>query len=266
MSSLLQVIVLALVQGLTEFLPISSSAHLILVPLLTGWPDQGIAFDVAVHVGTLIAVCAYFRKDIYCLFLGFIRSLQGRPTRFYSKMAWFLIIASVPISLVGFVAHDFIASTLRSPLVIATTTISFGLILLLSDSMATHQKSFSQLRFKDAVLIGMAQTLALIPGTSRSGITMTAGLGLGFNRTACAKFSFLLSIPIIVLAGTYEGIKIMHSDSVIAWPLILLGIVITAISAYACIHLFLHFIRKIGFLPFVLYRFCLGAFLLLLFL
>lgn len=266
MSSLLEIFILALIQGLTEFLPVSSSAHLILVPLLTGWPDQGIAFDVAVHLGTLLAVVSYFRKEIRRLWGGFIRSLSAKPSRYYSILAWQLIVASFPIALVGWLAHDFIATTLRSPLVIAVATMGFGLLLCASDYLRPHPKKLQQLRWRDAILIGCAQVLALIPGTSRSGITLTASLGLGYNRASSAKFSFLLSIPVIVLAGSYEGLKILRSEQTINGSLLLFGIAIAAVSAYLCIHLFLHLIRKMGVLPFVLYRLCLGTFLLVLFL
>lgn len=266
MTSFSEAIILAIVQGLTEFLPVSSSAHLILVPLLTGWPDQGLAFDIAVHIGTLIAVCIYFRKDIFRLQLGFLRSLQGRPSRIYSALAWQLIIATIPIALVGWLAHDFVATQLRSPLVIATTTISFGILLLLSDRFSSHAKTLAQMKWKDILIIGLMQTLALFPGTSRSGITLTAGLALGFNRQTSAKFSFLLSIPVILLAGSYEGLKILRSPSPIDGQFLFVGILFAAISAYFCISIFLHFIRKIGVLPFVIYRMLLGGFLLLLFL
>lgn len=266
MSQTLEVITLAIVQGLTEFLPVSSSAHLILVPLLTGWPDQGITFDIAVHLGTLVAVCVYFRKEIYRLIFGFWRSLSGNASRVYSVLAWQLIIASIPIALIGFLAHDFVATTLRSPLVIACSTIGFGILLFASDRFRTKRKQLAQLSWKDAIIIGCAQTLALIPGTSRSGITLTAGLTLGFNRICAAKFSFLLSIPVILLASAYEGAKIITSDDPINMPYLLLGISVAAISAYFCINLFFRLIPKIGMLPFVCYRMLLGAFLLFMFL
>lgn len=266
MSQLIQTITLAVVQGLTEFLPISSSAHLILVPLFTGWQDQGLAFDVAVHLGTLLAVVYYFRVQIIRLGYGFWRLLGNRPSRIYSKLALWLILASFPIALIGLLAHDFVATYLRSPLVIAFSTVSFALLLWASDYFGRHAKSIHQLHWKDAIIIGMAQTLALIPGTSRSGITLTAGLSLGFNRTCSATFSFLLSIPVIILAATYEGYKILISSSEVNWSALLLGIAFAAITAYFCIHAFFYFIRKIGVLPFVLYRLLLGAFLLLMFL
>ncbi len=254
MSQALEVITLAIVQGLTEFLPVSSSAHLILVPLLT------------VHIGTLIAVCAYFRKEIIRLIVGFWRSIKGKPSRVYSPLSWQLIVASVPIALIGFLAHDFVATTLRSPLVIACSTISFGLLLCASDYFRVKTKGLYQLGWKDAIIIGFAQTLALIPGTSRSGITLTAGLSLGFNRQSAAKFSFLLSIPVILLAGAYEGLKIIRSPNPVDWPHLTLGIAFAAISAYFCIHAFFQLIKKMGMLPFVIYRLFLGAFLLFMFL
>lgn len=265
MSSLIEIITLAVVQGITEFLPISSSAHLILVPLFTGWPDQGIAFDIAVHIGTLVAVCLYFRKEIIRIAYGFVRSLMGRPSKYYSRLAWQLLFATIPIAVVGFLAHDFVATTLRSPLVIAFSTICFGVLLLLSDISRKHVKTMPQMTWKDVIIIGCAQTLALIPGTSRSGITLTAGLSLGFNRASAAKFSFLLSVPVILLAGTYESYKLAQSPLGIDWVKLFLGIGVAAFSAYFCIHAFLLLLRKIGVLPFVLYRFLLGAFLLILF-
>jgi undecaprenyl-diphosphatase len=269
MNQFVDAITLAIVQGLTEFLPISSSAHLILVPLFTGWPDQGLAFDIAVHIGTLLAVCAYFRKEIFFLIWGFFRFLKGKPSRFYSPLSIQLIIATIPIALAGFLFHDFIGTTLRSPLVIACSTIVFGVLLGASDYFRAKkrvQRKLGQIRWKDTLIIGLAQVLALIPGTSRSGITMTAGFSLGFNRVASAKFSFLLSIPVIMLAGTYESAKILRSDQPVDWLFLTVGISFAAISAYFCIHAFLRFIRKIGVLPFVIYRLCLGTFLLFIFL
>lgn len=266
MSSLLQTITLAVVQGLTEFLPISSSAHLILVPTLAGWADQGIAFDIAVHVGSLLAVLAYFRKDILLIIQGFFGSLQGKPSDFHSRLAWQLIIATLPIAIIGLVAHDFVATTLRSPLVIAGSTIVFGVLLFASDYFSAHQKSIKELTWKDIILIGFAQALALIPGTSRSGVTLTAGLALGFDRKSCAMFSFLLSVPVILLAGSFEGYKMITSPEPLPWMLLAIGIACSGITAYFCIHFFMQFIQKIGMLPFVLYRLLLGCFLLLMFL
>lgn len=265
MSNLIEAITLAIVQGITEFLPVSSSAHLILVPALTGWDDQGLAFDVAVHVGSLLAVLIYFRQDIIRLLKGFFRSLANRAIDNDSRLAWQLILATLPIGLIGIVAHDFVATQLRSPLVIAGSTICFGLVLFVSDYYSRREKSIAQLTWKDTAIIGFAQALALIPGTSRSGITLTAGLALGFDRKSSATFSFLLSIPVIVLAGSYEGYKIFSSGVLISTTLMLVGMLVSSITAYACIHFFMQFIQRIGMLPFVLYRFLLGGFLIVMF-
>jgi len=255
---MLQTILLALIQGVTEFLPISSSAHLILVPLITGWPDQGIAFDVAVHVGTLLAVLIYFRQDILKLIQGFLVSLKGESNPPYTLLSWQLILATIPVALIGYLSHDFIASHLRSPFVIAIATIAFGVLLLAGDKLFAHPKRLNQLTLKDALWIGMAQIFALIPGTSRSGITLTAGLALGYNRESSAKFSFLLAIPTIVLAGSFETLKLIHAPQTVNWFSLLLGVVISGSCAYACIHYFLKLINTIGMLPFVLYRLLLG--------
>ncbi|MGB0865046.1 MAG: undecaprenyl-diphosphate phosphatase, partial [Granulosicoccaceae bacterium] len=201
MIDTLQVIILALVQGLTEFLPVSSSAHLILVPALLGWPDQGIVFDVAVHLGTLIAVVAYFRRDIGAMIPDFFGSLTGKGMTDQARLAWGVGIGTIPAGLVGLAAKDFIEANLRSPLVIATTTVVFGLLLLFADRTAKLVRNIEHMGWGHYIAIGCAQALALIPGTSRSGITITVALVLGLTRQAAARFSFLLSIPVILLAG-----------------------------------------------------------------
>ncbi|MBN4069171.1 undecaprenyl-diphosphate phosphatase [Beggiatoa alba] len=261
-----QIIVLAIVQGLTEFLPISSSAHLILIPKLADWPDQGLAFDVAVHLGSLIAVATYFRKDIVQLWQGWWRSLILRQHGMHSRLAWGIIAATMPIAIVGLIFNDAIATYLRSPLVIAATTIGFGLLLWYSDRVGNKQRKESAITWRDIIIIGLAQTLALIPGTSRSGITLTAGLLLGLTREAAARFAFLLSIPTIVAAGYLQTVKLIRDDSVsVDWSGMLLGAVVSAITAYFCIHYFLKLINRIGLMPFVVYRLALGVLLFLLF-
>ena len=219
--TLFQVVVLALIQGITEFLPISSSAHLILPAQLLGWPDQGLAFDVAVHVGTLAAVLWYFRGDLHTL-----------------AVAW------------G-----------RSCLVIAITTIVFGLLLGVADRRGSRRNSLADLNWRGALWIGLAQALALIPGTSRSGITMTAALALGFDRVAAARFSFLLSIPIITLSGLFKGVALLCVKQV-PWASIGLATGISALTAYLCIRVFLNVINRVGMMPFVWYRLLLGGVLL----
>lgn len=263
--TLLQIIVLAAVQGFTEFLPISSSAHLILVPVLSNWPDQGLAFDVAVHVGTLTAVMVYFRQDILVMTRDWFGSLHQRKRVGQSYLAWAVLWGTVPAGLAGLLFHDYIDTVMRSPLVIAWATIGFGLLLYYADRIGTRSRELTSLTWYDVLAIGLAQAVALIPGTSRSGITMTAGLMLGLSRTAAARFSFLLSIPIILLAGGYKGVKLLALPDV-DWAAIVLGIVISAITAFICIHYFLKFLERMGMLPFVIYRLVLGAFLLYVFL
>jgi len=256
-----QIIVLALVQGLTEFLPISSSAHLILVPFLTDWPDQGIAFDVAVHVGTLTAVVIYFRKEINKMFFAWMASLKGKHSE-DSKLAWGVLIGTIPVGLIGLLFNDYISDNLRSPLVIATTTIIFGLLLWYSDWSGKRRRDEHSLSIKDIVVIGCAQAIALIPGTSRSGITITAGLMLGLTAPAAARFSFLLSIPVIVLAGGMETLDYLEVASVGDINDLIIGSLISAVSAYACIHYFLLLLERVGMTPFVIYRLLLGFVLL----
>ena len=262
---ILQIIVLALVQGLTEFLPISSSAHLILVPILTGWDDQGLAFDVAVHVGTLTAVVLYFRKEISKMFFAWIASLKGKHSE-DSKLAWGVLIGTIPVGIAGLLFKDVISEHLRTPLVIAATTIIFGLLLWYADWSGKRQRDEHSLSWKDIMVIGCAQAVALIPGTSRSGITITAGLMLGLTAPAAARFSFLLSIPVIVLAGGVETLDYLKVASIDDMNDLIIGVLISAVSAYLCIHYFLILLERIGMTPFVIYRLLLGIVLLSLYL
>lgn len=265
------IIWLALVQGLTEFLPVSSSAHLILVPSLLKWPDQGLAFDVAVHLGTLLAVVAYFRNDIVTLFFAWVGSIKPGQLSFRSmspeaRLAWGVILGTIPAGLVGLAFKDVIEVHLRSPLVIAATTIVFGLLLWFADKRSRLVRDEYTLSWQDFLVIGGAQAMALIPGTSRSGITITAGLLLGLTREASARFSFLLSIPIIVLSGLGVTKDLITSGLPVEWGTLFLGTVIAALSAFVCIHYFLAYINKMGMTPFVIYRLLLGVLLLWVFL
>ena len=261
----LHAIFLALVQGLSEFLPISSSAHLILLPRLLGWSDQGLAFDVAVHVGTLAAVIAYFRHDVACLVCAWGESCVKRQLNPDAQLAWLVVLSTLPVAVCGLLFHDFIEDHLRSPLVIAAATIGFGLLLGLSDMRGQKTRTEDTLTATDALWIGLAQALALIPGTSRSGITMTAALGLGLTRSAAARFSFLLSVPVILMAGGYESLQLLQQAEPVAWGPIVQGTVVAGVSAYLSIHFFMRLIEQVGMLPFVVYRLLLGVFLLLLF-
>jgi len=253
-----QTFFLAIIQGLTEFLPISSSAHLILLPLLNNWQDQGLAFDVAVHVGSLTAVVWYFRSELRTMTRDWSCSLIQGKTVGESRLAWAVLLGTIPVGLAGLLSHDFISGELRSPLVIAATTIGFGLLLGWADWQAKQQRDEHSLSWGDIVFVGIAQAVALIPGTSRSGITMTAGLMLGLERAAAARFSFLLSIPVIVLSGGLEMFKLARADIVVDWMGLITAAFLSAIAAYACIHLFLKFISRIGMWPFVVYRLILG--------
>jgi undecaprenyl-diphosphatase len=260
--TLIQIIVLALVQGLTEFLPISSSAHLILVPVLSDWPDQGLAFDVAVHVGTLSAVVWYFRNEVMRMSSDWLRSCRQGQQVGESRLAWAVIWGTVPVAVAGLLLHDLVDTVLRSPLVIAWATIGFGLLLWMADALGQRQRDEHHLTWRDVVVIGLAQALALIPGTSRSGITMTAGLFMGLTREAAARFSFLLSIPTILMAGGYKGMQLVKESMAVDWMAIFIGVGLSALTAYLCIHLFLQLLERIGMLPFVLYRLLLGGVLL----
>ncbi len=262
---IIHIIVLALVQGLTEFLPVSSSAHLILVPLITHWDDQGLAFDVAVHVGTLTAVVIYFRKEINKMFFAWFASLQGKHSE-DSKLAWAVVVGTIPVGLAGLIFNDVISENFRTPLVIASTTIIFGLLLWYADRSAEHQRDEYSLSWKDIIVIGCAQAVALIPGTSRSGITITAGLLLGLTAQASARFSFLLSIPVILIAGGFEASEYLQVASINDMNDLIIGALISAVSAYFSIHFFLKLLERIGMTPFVIYRLLLGALLLVLYL
>ena len=260
--TLIQIIVLALIQGLTEFLPVSSSAHLILGGKVFGWPDQGLVFDVATHLGTLLAVLVYFRSDLLAMArasIGPVRDGEGRRNR---KLLFFLAAASVPALAAGYFAHDLVELYLRDVRIIAWTTIGFGLLLWLADAVGARQKAIGEMTLGYAVLIGLAQVLALVPGTSRSGITITAGRFLGFGPEAAARFSFLLSIPVIAAAGGYGALRVATGDAPIDWAQFLSALLFAAVAGWACIAAFLALLKRVGLLPFVLYRLLLGLLLL----
>ncbi|HIJ23126.1 MAG: undecaprenyl-diphosphate phosphatase [Gammaproteobacteria bacterium] len=259
---LIQIIVLSLVQGLTEFLPVSSSAHLILVPYLVGWSDQGLAFDVAVHLGTLIAVVSYFRRELATMLIEWSGSIAGHGLSADAKLAWQVGLGTIPVGLAGLLFKDEIELYLRSPLVIATTTILFGLLLWWGDRVGKQQNGEYTMGWKAVVVVAFAQILALIPGTSRSGVTITAGLMMGMTRQGASRFSFLLSIPVILLAGGLEAKGLFEQEAALDWQALLLGTLFSALSAYLCIHYFLKLLDRVGMVPFVLYRLMLGVVLL----
>jgi len=257
----LQAIVLALVQGLTEFLPISSAGHLVLVPVFTGWEDQGLAFDTALHLGSLMAVIWYFRQELARMLSEWLRSLRGGPLSADARLAWAVGLGTIPVGLAGLALQDVVADTMRSPLVIGASLIGFGLLLGLADWRWRGQKSEYQIGWREVALIACAQALALIPGTSRSGITMTAALFAGMSREGASRFSFLLSIPVIALAGGLETSKLLAAPEPVNWPILIVATVVSGVSAWLCIHYFLAFIKRIGMQPFVVYRVVLGLIL-----
>lgn len=262
---LLQIIVLALVQGLTEFLPVSSSAHLLLVPVFTDWQDQGLAFDVALHIGSLTAVIIYFRQDIWRMTLAWGDSVVYRRLSDEGRLAWAVVLGTIPVGLAGLLAQDFIETAMRSPLYCAFGLIFFGVLLGWADWRRNGGRSEYSMNWRDVMWIGLAQALALIPGTSRSGITITAALFLGLSREGAARFSFLLSIPVIALAGLLKTLDLIRADTSVDWLSLSIGTLVSGVSAYLCIHYFLAFINRIGMQPFVAYRIALGVLLLVLF-
>ncbi len=259
---LIQIIVLALIQGLTEFLPVSSSAHLILGSKVLGWPDQGLVFDVATHLGTLVAVFIYFRHDLMDMAKAWLGPAASESDRQHRAMAVYLALASIPALLVGALVHDAVEFYLRDIRVIAWTTIGFGLLLWIADVRGAREVELEQIKLRSALLIGLAQALALIPGTSRSGVTITAGRFLGLTPDAAARFSFLLAIPIIGAAGSYGVLRVIMGEANIDWLQLVLATAISAVAGWVCIAAFLALLKRVGLMPFVIYRLVLGLVLL----
>ena len=264
MTEYLQAFWLALLQGLTEFLPVSSSGHLVLLPSLFGWTDQGLAFDVAVHLGSLIAVIVYFRVDVRDIVRDWLAALAGGPKTLNSKLGWYLVAATAMISIAGYFLEPVINRWLRNPVPVALATILFALLLGWYDYRGAKQRDIATLGWGGALLIGAAQILALIPGTSRSGVTITAGLALGLTREAAARFSFLLAIPVILVASIWQSRQLLYSDVPVSWLVLAFATLVSAITAFACIHWFLRFLRRFGLGVFVVYRVLLGLLILLL--
>lgn len=282
---MMQAILLALIQGITEFLPISSSAHLILPSRLLGWADQGLAFDVAVHLGSLCAVVLALRGELARLTVGSLHALRHRQLNAELRLVLWVGLGTLPVVIAGLLLKDLVETQLRSALVIAGTTILFGFALWYADRRAPRSAAASgraapaggdaapppgrdefTLTLRDVMLIGLAQCLALVPGTSRSGITMTVALLLGLSRTAAARFSFLLSIPAIAGAATLSIVDLITEPSLVDWPAMAIGFTVAALAAWLCIRFFLALLERTGFLPYVIYRLVLGTVLLVLFL
>lgn len=271
--SILHAIVLGIVQGLSEFLPISSSGHLILVREVLGWnfgtPDIEKTFDVALHLGTFFGIALYFWKDIGRLVRGLFRALVRRSLSAdpYSKLALLILISTIPAALVGMQFETLIEETLGAPLLICGLLIAFGLLLWLADWLGKRQRTLETVGWGDAIMIGIAQALALAPGTSRSGVTMTAGLFLGLNRETAARFSFLISLPAIAGAAIYKGAKLATQGVPpgLENPMIA-GTIAAAISGFIAIFWLLRFLQTHSLRPFVYYRLIIGLGLIVFFL
>lgn len=258
-----QAVILAIIQGITEFLPISSSGHLILTPLFFDWPDQGLWFDVAANTGSMLAVVLYFRRDVAELLAGFWRSLRERSLvdNPMGHLAWGIGWATIPAGLAGLAFKDYVENYARDPRLIAFTLIFYALLLAWADRVGKREKEMGQMSWRTAVLIGVAQALALVPGTSRSGITITAGLFSGFTREAAARFSFLLSIPIGILAAGLDLVELIKANLTLeAWGILLLGVVVSAVVSYLVIDWLLGWLRRQSLTVFVVYRILLGGF------
>ena len=260
----LHLMLLSALQGLTEFLPVSSSGHLILFSKFTTFPDQGLAFDVAVHVGSIIAVMIYFSETIWEMLKGvaktyFIPNFINPG----SKLAWLIVIGTIPAVIAGLFLVENGTDELRSARLIGWTMLSFGIVLFIADKIGMTIRKIEHLTALDAVLIGLAQCLALIPGTSRSGITITMGRFLGLERREAAKFAMLLSIPTIAGAGALVGWELYQQGNMAEIIYAMDGITYSFIASVLAIYIIMWWLKKSTFLPFVIYRLCLGSYLLL---
>lgn len=264
MISIFQAVVLGILQGLAEFLPVSSSAHLALTPWIMGWEPPGLAFDVALHIGTLVAVLWYFRAELANLISAFFQILKTRRIQtIEQKRAMYLIVATVPAGVAGFLLEDIAESVFRSPLVIAWALIILGLILWLVDSRASMDRNLNQIKIMDAIAIGFAQVLALIPGVSRSGSTITAGRLLGLDRNSAAAFSFLMSVPVIGAAAVLKTPQLV-SNGGLSLSLIA-GIVASALAGVLAITVLLRYVSRRSYGVFAVYRVLLGVVMLALY-
>lgn len=261
----LHALLLGSIQGLTEILPISSSAHLILIPRIFGWPESGLTFDVALHLGTLIAIGLYFWRDICDLIYNFIAGISGKG--FHTpgnRLPWYIIIGTIPAAIAGKTLEEPIEELFRhSPAIICGLLITFGLLLAFADTTGPKRWKLDRLTMKAAIIIGTAQCLALVPGVSRSGITITTALLLGYNREAAARFSFLLSIPIVFGAALLKvGSLVKTGIPAGEGTPLLIGIATSAILGYASVALLLKLVQRHSLYPFVWYRIIAGIVLL----
>ena len=263
--SWLQAIVLGISQGLTEFLPISSTAHTLIVSKLLGWPDPGAAFTAVTQVGTELAVVIYFRQDLARILNAWFASLTKKSERANpdAKMGWYVIIGTIPIGIAGLAFKSSIETTARNLWLVAATLIVMGILLGLADRYARHTKSETDINTKNAVLFGLGQALALIPGVSRSGATITAGLAMGFKRDVAARYSFLLAIPAVFASAALTAGDI-SSDSFVNWPATIVATIVAFVVGYFVIASLMKYLQTRTFLPFVIYRIALGTLLMVL--
>lgn len=261
--SIFEAIILGIVQGLTEFLPISSSGHLLIVPALFGWEDPGAAFTAVIQIGTMAAVVIYFRRDLWNILRAWLLGLAGRTSsqqeRFDARMGWYLALGTVPIVIFGVAFKDQIEGGARNLYLVGTMLIVFGAVMAAADIFAKHVRHLSQIKPPDAVVIGLAQSLALIPGVSRSGATITFGLFRGFSRRDAARFSFLLSIPAVVLSGLYELKDAVGHETGVSLPALIVATIAAFVVGYWSIAFLLKWLGEHSLKVFVLYRFALGA-------
>jgi undecaprenyl-diphosphatase len=255
---LTHLIILSLIQGLTEFLPVSSSGHLIIVPNILSWRDQGLIIDVAVHAGSLLAVVIYLWRDLWSMTAALIdfRNLRENPNL---KLAQIIIIASLPVMAAGFMVSLFVDDFARNLEIIGWATLGFGILLGLSDKIGMTLNELKHMEFSDGILIGISQALALIPGASRSGLTITMARFLGYNRSAAARFSLLLAIPAILGASSLKGIELAQTQNAILSIDVAIVIMISFVAAFASISVMMNWLNKAGFMPFVIYRVVLGT-------
>jgi undecaprenyl-diphosphatase len=261
--SVLEAIVLGIVQGLTEFLPISSTGHLRIVPAFLGWEDPGAAFTAVTQLGTMAAVLLYFREDLKRIAIAWWRSVWDRPLRreLDARLGWYIVLGTIPIGIFGVLFKDQIETGARDLYLIGVALIVLGLVLLLAEKVGTRERSIEQIRTKDGFAIGFAQALALIPGVSRSGATITAGLFMGLDRPAAARFSFLLSVPAVVLSGLLELGTILSDDDGDHTSLgaLVVATLMAFVSGYAAIAWLLRFLSTHSTVIFVVYRVALGV-------
>lgn len=255
----LEAVVLGLVQGLTEFLPVSSSAHLLVLSQLVGWEDPGAAFTAVIQIGTELAVLVYFWHDITRIVGMWFRSLRNRELRSHidARMGWYVIVGTIPIVVFGIAFQDVIETAARNLWLVAGTLIGFGIVLGLADRIGRKAQGLNSLNARDGIVLGLGQALALIPGVSRSGATISTGLLLGYTREAAARYAFLLAMPAVFGSGLYEARKI--GETAVAWPQTIVATVIAFVVGLAVIAWLLRWVSTRSFTPFVVYRIALGG-------